>query len=302
MDLDKCGELGNIITTEPDSPAFIYQEPSMTARPKIQDPTNSDACEPGTPARSQWNVCCLSAALWPGMVFCWSPPLPPDDPVFDAPTAHVLTAEGFSRRWALLYGLVLACGVILACGLGSFGLPCPRGDDAMYKSPAAELAQHGRLAIPCAVGFLPKAETVFACYPPVYQLLLAAWYAVFGVSLRASLAYTYTVHLLSVAAIMEVARRLLPGESPPQRAGLAIVGAVGLIHLANLSYFDRQEETALLWIWLELLITSAAQGGLLRAAASGLWVGLAGLTSPWVGLLGLLLVTLRTFFTTAQTG
>ena len=84
-----------------------------------------------------------------------------------AQSAPLVADRGLSRPWILLYGSVLACGIVLACGLGGFGFPCPSGDDAMYKSPAAELAQHGRLAIPCALGFLPRADVTFACYPPL---------------------------------------------------------------------------------------------------------------------------------------
>ena len=80
------------------------------------------------------------------------------------------------------------------------------------------------------------------------------------------------------------------------------MAAVGLVQAANLSYFDRPEETALLWIWLEVLTAPGPRLGLARAAATGLCVGLAGLTSPWVGMLGLLLVTTRTLLYAAQAG
>ena len=248
-------------------------------------------------------------------------------------------ANSIANRWLLLYGIILLCGICLACGLGRLGFPCPRGDDAMYKSPAAELAQHGRLAIPCALGFLPQAEAVFANYPPVYQLVLSVWYLVFGVSLRSSLAFDYTVHLLGTAAVMEITRRLLrTGESisvglspfAPRKprsfaerkatlisapvlsydmaasprsvaqeatplapgVAIAITAGVGLLHLANVGYFDRPEELGLLWVWLELL--TAARAGRMGWLRSGLCVGMAGLTSPWVGVLGLMTVCLRT--------
>ena len=120
---------------------------------------------------------------------------------------------------------------------------------------------------------------------------------------------------------MEVARRLLQcsrhtpcadrsvlntdslsGGRHTECACYIIVAAVGLVQAANLSYFDRPEETALLWIWLEVLTAPGPRPGLARAAATGLCVGLAGLTSPWVGMLGLLLVTTRTLLYAAQAG
>ena len=70
-------------------------------------------------------------------------------------------------RWK---GIVLFGGIVLACWLCSLGVPVPRWDDGIYKSPGAELAQHGRLIVPAAKGFLPQADRVFAAYPPLYQL------------------------------------------------------------------------------------------------------------------------------------
>ena len=87
-----------------------------------------------------------------------------------------------------------AVGVVLSCWLGYEGYPVPRGDDDVYKSPAAELATKGRLTIPCQRAFLPHADEIFASYPQGHQLLLSAWYTVFGFSLRSTLAYSFTVH------------------------------------------------------------------------------------------------------------
>jgi len=223
-------------------------------------------------------------------------------------------------RWQ---GMVLIGGIVLACWLCSLGVPVPRWDDGIYKSPGAELAQHGRLIVPAAKGFLPQADRVFAAYPPLYQLAIAGWYLAFGVSLRSSLAFSFTLHLLGVLGVMAVAGRLVratmgyhalttpPGEdiaetvprpALAQQAAAILVVAVGLIHLANLSHFDRPEEAALLWIWIEVLIVHglATRPGSRRSLASGLFLGLAALTAPWVGVLGVLIVTLRALFTALQ--
>jgi hypothetical protein len=238
------------------------------------------------------------------------------------------TAEETPKRAQpfLGQGLVLACGIVLACWLCGLGLPVPRWDDGIYKSPGAELAQHGRLIVPAAKGFLPQADHVFAAYPPLYQLAIAGWYLLFGVSLRSSLAFSFTLHLLGVLGVMAVADRLvraamdragsgrcLPTVAPCEGMTSAnatlrayiptiVVVGVGLIHLANLSHFDRPEEAALLWIWLEVLAVHglATRPGLPRALASGLLLGLAALTAPWVGVLGVLIVTLRATFTAVQ--
>ena len=191
---------------------------------------------------------------------------------------------------------VLLVGLALAAWLAPYGFPCPRDDDGWYKNPAAELFQNGRLAMPSAQGFLPRADVAFATQPPLYQLMLSGWYRLFGFSLQTTLSFSFTVHLLSALAVSLVTKRLLSdlGELP-KRLVYATVLSVGLIHLANLAYFDRPEETALLWLWLDVLLLSGVWARLTISAAlaTGLLIGLAGLTALWVGILGLLFVFFR---------
>ncbi len=203
--------------------------------------------------------------------------------------------------------LVVATSLTLAVTLVPHGLPCPRVDDAFYKSPAAELVQTGRLAFPSCVGFVPRAETVFACYPPVYQGLLGAWFFLFGVSLHTSLAYSFTVHALGALAVTEICYRLLSSLARrfERWSSFRTVAssAVGLIYAGNLAYFDRQEETALLWIFAEILLyREDRKMGWRRCVASGFLIGLAGLTSPYVGVLGAALVAVRAFHSCWATG
>jgi hypothetical protein len=207
----------------------------------------------------------------------------------------------WSRYWPIL--AVSAVGLVVSCVLTVHGFPCPKGDDAVYKSPAAELVQNGRLAVPCYKGFLVEAEEVFLQYPPLYQLLLAGWYAVFGVSLYSSLAFHFLVHLLNVIALMELARRLLAARHEvPWGVRHAVLLLVGMIGLGNLAYFDRPEEVAMLWLWVEILVVHGAftRSGYGRAALSGLLIGLAALTVPWVGLLGGAILAVRAVTTYAR--
>src|SRR5262245_62088129 len=105
-------------------------------------------------------------------------------------------------------------------------LPCPRGvDDAFYKSPAAELVQTGRLTQPSVVGYLPRADEAFAAYPPLYQLVVAGWFFLFGVSTGASVAFGHTVHLLNMVAIMVLVATALG----PQRFRTLAVCAAGVL-------------------------------------------------------------------------
>ncbi len=197
---------------------------------------------------------------------------------------------------AVVYGIVLIVGIGLAVRLSSCGLPCPTSDDAVYRSPAAELVQNGTLAIPSMGSFLPRSATIFACYPPLYQLFLSGWYWVLGFSLRSSLAFSFTVHLLNALAVMVVTRHALATDTDlTALARRATIAATGLIQVANLAYFDRPEETALLWIWMEVLWVRGA--GFRYVLASGVLLGLAGLTSPWVGILGAMVVAVRTVLT-----
>ncbi len=203
---------------------------------------------------------------------------------------------------AVPFGVVLVLGVIVSCWLGASGFPCPHVDDGAYKSPAAEWIQHGRMTIPCLKGFFPRAETVFACLPPIYQWLLAAWYLVFGFSLYSTLAFHYTVHLLGTLAVMLAARRLMETSNPSSATTRnVIIASVGVIYLANLLYFDRPEETALLWVWLEVLVAQgrSTRKGIPASLASGVFVGLAALTSPAVGVLGAMIVLFRAMCTAA---
>ena len=196
------------------------------------------------------------------------------------------------RMVALVYGIVLIVGIGLAVRLGLCGLPCPTSDDAWYRSPAAELVQNGRMAIPSTGSLLPRTQVTFACYPPLYQLLLSGWYWLFGFSQRTSLAFSYAVHLLNALGVMVATRRAVAVDSDlTALARGATIAAVGLMQVANLAYFDRPEETALLWIWMDVLWVQGM--GLRHALASGVLLGLAGLTSPWVGILGAMLVTVR---------
>src|SRR5215831_11142396 len=112
--------------------------------------------------------------------------------------------------------VVFVLAALASLWMGLSDLPCPRGvDDAFYKSPAAELVQTGRLTQPAVTGYLPRAGEVFAAYPPLYQLTVAVWFAVFGFSTTSSVAFGHALHLLNMAAIMAlVATSLRSMELP----------------------------------------------------------------------------------------
>src|SRR5689334_8048931 len=189
------------------------------------------------------------------------------------------------RRLFALCAVAWVLAALDACWMGWSDLPCPRGvDDAFYKSPAAELVQTGRLTQPAVTGYLPRAQEVFAAYPPLYQLVVAGWFGLFGVTTTASVAFGHVIHLLNMAAIMAlVAAALQPVELPVGLRTLAVAGP-GVVFFGILRFFDRQEELAVLFGFVEMTLFLHGQlGGLRGAAITGLLLGLSGVVSPWTG-------------------
>lgn len=197
------------------------------------------------------------------------------------------------------WAIVATASLMLGCICVALAIPVPAVDDAFYKSPAAEWAQTGTLAIPCATGFLPQMENTFACYPPVFQIVLASWYKAMGVNLRSSIGFSFGVHALHALLMTMVAQTLLSRftfirKSVPSSAS-QLATCVGIIHLCNLAFFDRLEELALVYFWAGWLLTAnrGRQSWLATALLQGLCLGAAGLTAPWVGILGSMAVVFR---------
>jgi len=203
------------------------------------------------------------------------------------------TGFRFPLAVILLVGTVLSIYGVLA------EVPCPAVDDAYYKSPSAEWIQSGRLAIPFVQGFLPQTDRIFACYPAAFQVVLAGWFYCFGVSLHSSLAFGFSVHLIHALLVATVARELLSRHASLARYRPRYVawfaGLTGLVQLCNLAFFDRLEELALIYLWTGWLLTagSARPSWLAKILLQGLCLGAAGLTSPWVGVMGSVLVLFR---------
>lgn len=200
-----------------------------------------------------------------------------------------------SRKLLAIGAAVWLLAALDAFWMGRADLPCPRGvDDAFYKSPGAELALNGRLAQPAVIGYLPRADEVFACYPPLYALAVGGWFWLFGVTTTASVAFGHVIHLLNMAAIMVlVAAMLRPIAMSLGRRAFA-VAAAGIAFFGILRFFDRQEELALLFGLVETLFYVEGRArGLASACASGLLIGLAAVTSPWAGLVLLGVALLR---------
>jgi hypothetical protein len=189
------------------------------------------------------------------------------------------------RRLFALCATVWLLAALDACWMGWSDLPCPRGvDDAFYKSPAAEFVQTGRLTQPAVTDYMPRAQEVFAAYPPLYQLAVAGWFWLFGISTASSVAFGHAIHLLNMAAIMSlVAGALQPVKMPFGLRALAVV-APGVVFFGILRFFDRQEELAVLFGFVEMtLYLAGGLRGWRGSAITGLLLGLSAVVSPWTG-------------------
>ena len=192
------------------------------------------------------------------------------------------------------YLVVLIFGLILSTWLTWIGVPCITSDHAVYHSPAVELVTHGRLALPCFGTLMPQTEVAFGCYPPLFQLILSG--CVFSGWILAShrSGHEFYHPHSQCSGHHEVDSTHVGTNDLSHSVAHSFLFSVGVIHVTNLTHFDRQEEAAFLWLWLEMLYIQGP--GLWRAMLSGLMIGLAAVTSPWIGLLGAPVLAFRTLF------
>ena len=145
-------------------------------------------------------------------------------------------------------------------------------------------------ASPSVTGYLPKIEEVYAAYPPLYPWVFAGWVKVLGFSLLSATAFNHALHLLGTAAMLFAAVGLLRPLQLSSNLKTAVLAALAIVHFGNLRFFDRQEELAQIFVWLELGVWLR---GFRSVAFTGLCVGLAILVGPWPGMLAAGLVGLR---------
>ena len=194
----------------------------------------------------------------------------------------------------VIYMAVLAIGSVLCVAID---YPAPRGDDAVYKSPGAEWATHGKFSIPALTGLLRTAKDGFAHYPPLYPLFFGLWYLAWGFSLQSTLACAHLIHIIHTMLVGMVTYRLL---SVAVRKSLAtqtlLTMAVMGTTFANCAYFDRPEELGLCLVWWGFWRWGMAARPLrwMDFAGWGSALGIAALVAPFTGLLAALTVTLRT--------
>jgi hypothetical protein len=101
-----------------------------------------------------------------------------------------------------------------------------------------------------------------------------------------------------MAAVMAVVAASLDPRSLPAAPRAFAVSAAGVVFFGILRFFDRQEELAALFCWVEMILYLRGRlrgwGG---AAVSGLLLGASAMTSPWAGCVFAGLLVVRAFLT-----
>src|SRR5262249_246223 len=152
------------------------------------------------------------------------------------------------RAFLLICTSVWLAAAVLSVWLGMSDLPCPRGvDDAFYKSPAADLVQTGRLTHRSVIDYLPRAGEGFAAHPPLCQLRVAGWFAMFGISTSSSVSFGHAVHLLDMALLMVLVAQLIWNLQLSVGLRALAVCAAGIVFFGGLRFFDRPEEASLIF-------------------------------------------------------
>ncbi len=159
--------------------------------------------------------------------------------------------------------------------LGANGLPIPGIDESFYKGVAFELATYGTWTLHSALGLHPDLDHFFiAGYPPLYMVLLAGWYRVFGFGFLQSQSLPLLLHWLSALGGGLLVYRL----SALYRGWWAAVAFVGI---AAYLRTDRPDPAAVCFaMWAAWLVVDDAVLTLKRAALIGLVWGASLLVQP----------------------
>jgi hypothetical protein len=143
----------------------------------------------------------------------------------------------FTRRLSAWPGLVFA--LVFAWKILLFGFsaqPVPANDAFFYDGPVVNLLLHGKYVNPSlALAFPISGTKVFCAYPPLYQLALLPWMAIFGTSALSAMAFHLVLFGIYMLVLFAVLRCL---QAP-----------VWCIHLAGaflflITFHDRPDSLA----------------------------------------------------------
>ena len=131
---------------------------------------------------------------------------------------------------AVVSRVVLGAALIAAAVYGVALLrhdPAPWPDEALFANPAVSLLRHGHLGTDVMAGYLPHIAERTYWMPPLYFVVLAPWFAVFGVGLGAMRAFSLVaarvgrMDVLALALALAAVERLLAARTGAPRAAFA---------------------------------------------------------------------------------
>lgn len=188
-----------------------------------------------------------------------------------------MTSGRPGRNQVLIGSLVLVASSYLAVLLiyGRFA----HTDEVFFKAAGLQWALQGRFAAPELHGFLglhPPLETVFLPQPPIYSFLFGLFVKAFGFGWRTCIAYDALIHLALVAVAYVLALRM------SSRVDVAAVVGLAVLPQGTMS---RPDELAMCFGSLAILAVMDHPLTRRRAAAMGLFLGVAAGTSAGVAVL-----------------
>jgi 4-amino-4-deoxy-L-arabinose transferase-like glycosyltransferase len=197
--------------------------------------------------------------------------------------AMVLLYGGDKNRAPLLLGATLIVGLfgrIAAMALGDGTLTA--ADPMNYQNLAhALLAGNGLVTTDIQYG------DVYAHFPPLYPVMLAGFWGLFGDSAWTTLTFAYLCDIIAAWAIFDIGRRS-GAESAGRIAGLLLLIYPALLIAAPIPQKESLTVALVVLLVRSMLVWSQqkpSEKGWLTIAATGLWWGLLMLTQPSLALL-----------------
>lgn len=165
---------------------------------------------------------------------------------------------------------LIAVGFFLAHLLSfRFSMPPQSTDEGSFFSPAQDLAENGSFASPVHADFLPGASRYTYWMPPLFMLVLAGVFKVFGATVLNAKLLTFVLVSISAFLITRLSNDLYTKIS---LAGLYLVCP----YIITASAFIRMEGLALLLVTITILAVKFQA----RAHWMGILAGLMTLTHP----------------------
>lgn len=193
------------------------------------------------------------------------------------------------------YGALGAWFLVTFLSVGWESKP-PFVDIFLFKEAGVRWALEGKFVARNLPHGIPDRDYLYAYYVPVYPFLFGLWSLIFGVSLKASIAFDQGIKALRTVLLFVWLWPILRERwaSLRYRSLLHGVFAVWLFALAFFpGYTDRPDDLALVFGLSALIALTRPPA---RPVLAGFFLGLTGLTSPCAALFFFLLSGLLSFY------